>query len=263
MPFVPRRAGLFTLALVTGVATNVATAWILVVRDWARAGAPPSAASMAGDQNAIALGDVLSVQCIVNSDSRVRWWLVQQVPANQAMPGPPQPGISLLLPPTANREQHALAIDLALAPLPDWIEERMPTTGALHAMAFDSGWPWRALSAHHLLEVFYFQPGMASRTLVERSLPTPDTHLVPAWARNGPLPVVPIWRGFVANSLVYAAVWLIALLGYRSVRNRRRRLRSLCQRCGYPLTGLADASTESTRQGACPECGSERTASVR
>jgi hypothetical protein len=70
------------------------------------------------------------------------------------------------------------------------------------------------------------------------------------WKR---LPIMPIWRGFVANSVLYAAVtWVvIASVGAAFVRLRTaiRSRKGRCSQCDYPLTGLP-------KHDGCPECGS-------
>ena len=61
------------------------------------------------------------------------------------------------------------------------------------------------------------------------------------------LPLRPIWRGFLTNSLLYAAILWIVLFARRDVRQFIRRKRGLCVACGYDLRH-AD-------HNACPECG--------
>jgi hypothetical protein len=60
-------------------------------------------------------------------------------------------------------------------------------------------------------------------------------------------PAIPLWPGFAANTLVFAAVAWTALVGLPAVRRRRRRARGLCASCAYPVPVPVPA--------VCPECG--------
>ena len=62
------------------------------------------------------------------------------------------------------------------------------------------------------------------------------------------LPIWPYWPGFLANTLIYAAM-VGALAFCPSIVNRLRRHRTgCCRRCGYAVRDLP----------LCPECGTER-----
>jgi len=67
------------------------------------------------------------------------------------------------------------------------------------------------------------------------------------------LPFMVLWRGFIFNTLFYAAMllplgfWPRALT-WRAVVEHRRSQRGLCPACAYDLRGSAGASV-------CPECG--------
>lgn len=64
------------------------------------------------------------------------------------------------------------------------------------------------------------------------------------------LPLMPIWRGFFINTVVYAVVILLVPLmrAPRAVRRAIRTHRGLCPNCNYDLHGLTDGAP-------CPECG--------
>jgi hypothetical protein len=66
-------------------------------------------------------------------------------------------------------------------------------------------------------------------------------------------PLVPIWPGFLADTLIFAAcawaLWQIPL----ALRRRSRRRRGICPRCGYDLRGTPAAAI-------CPECGGRKMA---
>jgi hypothetical protein len=108
-----------------------------------------------------------------------------------------------------------------------------------------SGWPLLSMRSCHAVDPvsgahIYEPPGMA--------IPLPDHKAPPSWhlARHRELPLIPIWPGFIVNSLMYAA--LAGLTVYVAITLRRyvRRRRGLCLACGYPL-GESEV---------CPECGS-------
>ncbi len=130
------------------------------------------------------------------------------------------------------------------------------TGGRVYGEFHAAGWPWPALYVDsHSLDA-----GAASRGLVlsprPRELADELNPLGPIALRLGtngnPLPYRPIWRGFIANTLIYSVVWLIILglliTGTAGLRRARRARRGQCRRCGYDRRGLASAAV-------CPECG--------
>ncbi len=60
------------------------------------------------------------------------------------------------------------------------------------------------------------------------------------------LPVIPIWSGFIINTLIYALLLWPLLFGPFKVRRALRRKRWLCVKCAYPV-GTSPV---------CTECGS-------
>ena len=64
------------------------------------------------------------------------------------------------------------------------------------------------------------------------------------------VPYYPLWPGFIANTLIYGALWWILFAGLISARAVRRARRGLCPRCAYDLRGVSS--------GVCPECGQAR-----
>lgn len=63
--------------------------------------------------------------------------------------------------------------------------------------------------------------------------------------RDRRLPVVPIWMGFVGNSVVYGAALGAVLVGVPALRRSARRARGRCEHCSYPVGGSP----------VCTECG--------
>ena len=61
------------------------------------------------------------------------------------------------------------------------------------------------------------------------------------------IPIRPIMPGFVANSLMYAAILWLLTLGPFTARRMIRRKRGHCIKCGYDLSHV--------EHEACPECG--------
>jgi len=61
---------------------------------------------------------------------------------------------------------------------------------------------------------------------------------------------VPLWPGFVIDTLFYGAIWFGVFFGFTSAKRFIRVRRGRCPRCGYDLRGQS-------AQG-CPECGWNR-----
>ncbi len=70
------------------------------------------------------------------------------------------------------------------------------------------------------------------------------------WGRDAALPFRPLLRGFVLDTICYAAVWSVILFVPGGVRRSLRARRGLCSRCAYDLKGQAAPG--------CPECGWHR-----
>ena len=102
-------------------------------------------------------------------------------------------------------------------------------------LAVASGWPWHAASGQ---DRWLQAPGL------------PGTHMTVARFEIGGeqfrIPLVPSWRGLLANTLFYAPFVLCVLLLLNLHRRARRRRKDRCVACNYDLSGIA---------GPCPECG--------
>jgi hypothetical protein len=76
------------------------------------------------------------------------------------------------------------------------------------------------------------------------------TARLPAWTHasySDRLAIIPIWPGFVLNTIFYAAIGWFMVAASGAVRQRVRIKRSQCAACGYDLRGSASDQ--------CPECG--------
>ena len=77
---------------------------------------------------------------------------------------------------------------------------------------------------------------------------SPDTSRSPAHLQRRGLPLLPIWPGFLINTLLGATVLWLAMLAPITLRRHIRRRRGHCLKCAYDLRGAEDESL--------PECGS-------
>lgn len=116
-----------------------------------------------------------------------------------------------------------------------------------HAYVMASGWPRLAVRGQRM-ELASSGLGHDEGVLTHRLWqPTDGTVMWSAIPGRFTVPLIPIWGGLLTNSLLVAplvasayAAWLAAL-GWRE---RFRRRRGLCPRCGYACGGTK-----------CPECG--------
>ncbi len=88
------------------------------------------------------------------------------------------------------------------------------------------------------------EPGVEPPTWLARRMYERNTDYI----LRPPIPLRMIRRGFIVDTLFYAAVFAALLLVAPRVRSAIRRHRGLCPACGYSLV----ANTT----GVCPECGS-------
>jgi hypothetical protein len=138
------------------------------------------------------------------------------------------------------------------------IEDRKTKPGTCVAMAF--GWPAPSLRCFYRHDqVTMPPPSSLSRGLrVPRMVVPPkrESALPHLTGIHRALPLEPLWRGFVTNTLLYVAtfcgVWLLFTAPF-ALRRRRRIKRGLCPACGYDLRGRA--SNGAANGGLCPECG--------
>ncbi len=131
--------------------------------------------------------------------------------------------------------------------IPQWssLEKPRPTPGVHFESAF--GWPWLALTYEGAVK----RPSSARRgaqeiyggiVLSQPALGAPDRPL-------RVLPLRPLWRGALANTVFYSAglwlVWYLKILRPFTLLRRLRIKRGRCPACGYPMGESA----------VCSECG--------
>ncbi|MHC5113042.1 MAG: hypothetical protein ACYTGP_01280 [Planctomycetota bacterium] len=107
-----------------------------------------------------------------------------------------------------------------------------------------AGLPWRCVYREmHVIE----SPGhLRFRRAWKAPMRWQEGIEPPTWiARERPLPAMPLPLGLAGNSVVYALVLWVLLLGVIALKRRRLRRRGLCPRCAYPAGGSA----------VCTECG--------
>ena len=97
-----------------------------------------------------------------------------------------------------------------------------------------SGWPWYCL----------FRPVLHLPTNHKTDTPAHTACLYPT---DKFVPTQIIASGLAINTAFYATLWGILLVALPAIKQRLRKRRGLCARCGYEVTDLPT----------CPECGSE------
>ncbi len=108
-----------------------------------------------------------------------------------------------------------------------------------------AGWPFPALSC-----VYYGGVGIGPNQAglgppdIDWGIELPWSGTVVSWRA---LPYRPVWAGLTADTVIFAAFWMVLSLMVVFFRRLFRRQRGLCPRCRYDLRGL--------QHGRCPECG--------
>ncbi len=104
-----------------------------------------------------------------------------------------------------------------------------------------AGWPFRSLMAQPR------QMGLPFKESIERGVFPPKWVYLLNPKPGRRIPLHPIWPGFAINTIFYAAILWLVILGPFTARRIIRRKRGLCINCGYDLRG--------TEHEVCPECG--------
>jgi hypothetical protein len=136
-------------------------------------------------------------------------------------------------------------------PLEEWDEQQ-----SFVQVYEASGWPMKSMRGgftfHYDMDYTKPPPGNITFHPIETRggllLPNRDRGF--GMGRGDPrfrvvLPLMPLWPGFIINTLLYAlSLWLLPAVP-RAVRHRYRILRTRCPSCGYPAG----------EQTICTECG--------
>lgn len=128
---------------------------------------------------------------------------------------------------------------LAYEPVPAWVGWRGAPEENWVEWTFATGWPLRSLKCGSS-QLQRTGPGGAPILVPWGGIP------IPRWGlRMSFLPFVPVWPGFVIDSVVWAFLLWSFLRLRRAFLSWRRRARGACAECGYLVSGAR----------ACPECG--------
>lgn len=140
--------------------------------------------------------------------------------------------------------------------LPGWAATYLYPTGEnrVYRIADGRGWPaiamWGGFEVNQSIEnsVYVGHLGAAKHAVLSPKYL--DGEFRSDWTRVYPL--MPIWKGFIINTVFYATLWLIvflAIVGPGILRRTLRHRRGNCIQCGYDLRG--------SRPDQCSECGSK------
>jgi len=106
------------------------------------------------------------------------------------------------------------------------------------------GWPWRSL--------YSIEPRSAGIIAMQRYFPTRIDLASFDSADMLPVPIQPLWLGFIANTVFYWAIFIGMIVSRTGVRRLWRFERGCCPRCNFYLRHQFDAG--------CSECGWRRDA---
>lgn len=129
----------------------------------------------------------------------------------------------------------------------DWRERVAIDPSALtyNALEYRIGWPLRALVAYEAFVWTKSGENLVDLGLWRSGLPVPRRWRIISNYLIGSLPILPLWPGFIGNTMFYGLFTWLAMAGFSTTKRRRRVRRGLCIACAYPLTGGE----------VCPECG--------
>lgn len=255
-----RWAPLLLLALLLGLLTSVAIAWLgasLNRENWPDVPLTRGTVERAAVVDGWLINETSDATC---TRRLIRLWHDSPVPPYLnlvSLPEDEKPSIGRS---SIVRTQDAEQVDHDLVAIKARVWER------------EAGWPLRCLRTHHAVADHrvaipgeYVRGGLHiapwewpwSHAVHQRQQPekyTPGLH--PLWEQevevDNALPLTPIWLGLLANTIVFALAWMILLMLATLpglIRTLWRRRRDRCTRCGYPLSG----------GDICSECGKPRT----
>jgi len=156
-------------------------------------------------------------------------------------------------PPTASPSPESIARRWERAALLPWLDGSRPWPDPAKGdkvWVKAAGWPFRAFYCHlHSKNA----PNFSSHTWTAPGGLILDDPTRPGWADWPPdqptiIPLRPLWPELLADSSIFAALWLVFLFPVASVRRALRTRRGRCPACNYDLRGLPGSAL-------CPECG--------
>ncbi len=118
------------------------------------------------------------------------------------------------------------------------------------------GWPWPALAQDSVYRLPHIPRWLGQQRMIPLSdggprivsPPELTEHYGSVALLGERLPYLPVWRGLIGNTLLFALVALPIVMTPGVIVRWRRVLPGHCAACGYDVTGLA----------ICPECGARR-----
>lgn len=109
------------------------------------------------------------------------------------------------------------------------------------------GWPLRAMTVREQVKDPYGNATQVEMTWMDVGVDAYGEH-----SGRSPMPLKPLWLGFVINSVLAASMFAVVLWTFGPIRKRFvqdvRIHRGLCGGCGYEIGDLV----------VCPECGAGR-----
>jgi hypothetical protein len=136
---------------------------------------------------------------------------------------------------------------------PAWLPDIPPSPSGLATYsARAAGWPLPAFRSTARSP----DPAVPATWRCSWRLLTVDHYDHPADPQMGAVPLAPVPPGFAIDTLLFTTAWWLIAAGPRDVRRWWRRRQARCERCGYSLIGLGDATV-------CPECGEPTPESTR
>ena len=142
--------------------------------------------------------------------------------------------------------------------LPSWAacaepDRRYPASSLVSRVVDARGWPALSMmSCYESIDASTKAAPPASPDVVLSGflLPSERTKAYTELGELRVIPVKPIWPGFAINTIFYAAILWLPVVGLGALRRRRRIKRGLCPECAYPVGDSA----------VCTECGTPRSA---
>jgi hypothetical protein len=226
-----RRVVVILVFLLAGALVNVGVAWIVAAAiepDRALMTAEPSRGLTAADHPRwkVTVGTALGSTLVGSSATR------EPPPRGNLPANATQQEIDAWMRGQAVREPRDIV------EVPSWSRAaRPPTAGDYESPQLwedARGWPMRSLAAF-VGEGGTFRAGLRIG----------GTAGALGFPRG--LPLKPLWPGFAANTVLYAAILWLLIPGPFALRRLIRRGRGRCPACGYDLKHAAHES--------CPECG--------